>query len=179
MLTPGNRTADFTLPDIRGGSRCLADFLSAGPLWLIVVKGSCPTCRLVAPLAERIHRAFLPGPAVRAPAGAPTFQRPPEGPARDHPPEAPASVVLVIQGPPEEAREFVEDLGLTMTALVEESPWPVSQALGLTVVPAFFLIGSDGVVSMSGEGFLRSEWEAVAAFSLIGPGEDFPLLRPG
>ena len=159
ILTPGDRAPDFTLPDIRGGLRCLADFLSVLPVWLIVVKSSCPTCRMVAPLAERAYRAS---------AG------------------VPYSVVLIAQDPPDEARNFAGGLGLTMPVLAEEAPWPVSRALGLSFVPTFFVIDPGGVISMSAEGFLRSDWEAAAGklvkprgFFLVQPGEDIPILRPG
>lgn len=99
------------------------------------------------------------------------------------------SVVAVSQDDPEETAGFSARLDLAIPTVYDVAPWPASEALGLTVVPTFLLVGGDHVVLDSAEGFARSKMEQFAAraaglagraeVSLFAPDEKVPAFKPG
>lgn len=159
---PSSRAPLFELPDLNGQPLRLQSFLERGPVWLLFMKESCPTCALAAPWVERLHGAV----GGRG-----------------------ASVVVVMEDSSEAAARLAVAHGWTMPVAVESPPWPVSAAYDLRAVPTMFLIDADGTIGSSGEGFLRDEWNAVAdrlaartgrpGYVLINPEDGAPALRPG
>lgn len=98
-------------------------------------------------------------------------------------------VVAVSQDDPRETREFNKHLGVGVATLYDPPPWKASEALGLSAVPTFLLVGSDGVIRDSAVGFQKQKMEAFAgrAAELAGrpkqplfrPGENVPGIKPG
>jgi len=99
------------------------------------------------------------------------------------------SVLAVSQDDPETTARFYDDLGVALATLYDPEPWDASARLGLQSVPAFFLVGEDGLLRDSAVGFQRSKMEAFAgrAAHLAGrsvpafflPEENVPAIRPG
>lgn len=124
-------------------------------------KTTCPTSELAWPHYDRIRRI--------ARGALPTF--------------------AVSQDPPAETREFNARLGVGLETLYDPEPWKASSALGLTNVPTFFLVGSDGRIVETAVGFQRPKLEKFArrAGKLAGRsrarlfpiGELVPLIVPG
>jgi peroxiredoxin len=68
------------------------------------------------------------------------------------------------------------------TVLDTPRTYPVSNAYGITHVPALFLVESDGRISDSVEGFSKAnleKWGARFGVAPFHPGEQVPALRPG
>jgi len=56
---PGTMTAPpFSLLDLQGKSRSLADFLNATPILLEFMSPDCPHCREMAPVLTRLHAQY-------------------------------------------------------------------------------------------------------------------------
>jgi peroxiredoxin len=125
-------------------------------------KTTCPTCELAWPYFERIRRIGDGGPL---------------------------SVLAVSQDDPETTRRFNEDLGIQIRTLYDAEPWAASEALGLTIVPTFLVVGASGLVRDSAVGFQRDKMEEFAGLAarlagrpadpLISPGESVPAWKPG
>ena len=118
--------------------------------WLAVFfKNSCPTCRLVFPILQRLHEQV-------APAG--------------------GRVVGISQDGMEGAGSFARELGLTMPILVDGEDWPVSRLYDVFAVPTLYLIDRAGVVRSSGVGFNKVELQAMAAALAASVGATAPIL---
>lgn len=99
------------------------------------------------------------------------------------------SVLAVSQDESEVTRRFSADLGVEIPTLYDLDPWPASDALGLTDVPTFVLVGGDGKVQDVAVGFQRHKMEEFAqlaarsagrsAPTLFSPGENVPAIKPG
>jgi len=99
------------------------------------------------------------------------------------------AVVAVSQDDPETTARFYQRLGIAIPTLYDPDPWTASEALGLTAVPTFLLVGEDGALRDRYEGFGRSKMEEFAqravaqagraVASLFAPGEDAPAIKPG
>src|SRR5260370_877758 len=74
-------------------------------------------------------------------------------------------LLAISQDDPEATRRFSHDLGVSLTTLYDAEPWAASEAVGLTTVPAFFLVGSDGNVRDAVIGFQRHKMEEFAALA--------------
>jgi peroxiredoxin len=132
----------------------------AGETLYAVFKTTCPTCELSWPFLDRIRRI---GDALQ--------------------------VVAVSQDEPAKSRDFAERLGTRLDTAYDPSPWPASDALGVTNVPTLFRVGADGVIVETVVGFDRERFRALArrAAALAGrppeeiflPGDDAPAIKPG
>jgi hypothetical protein len=99
------------------------------------------------------------------------------------------SVWSISQDDPETTESFSRRLGLSLPTLYDPEPWPASTSLGLTSVPTFLVVGSDGKIEDATTGFQRhkmEEWADLAAqlagrpaSELFGPNENVPAFRPG
>lgn len=99
------------------------------------------------------------------------------------------SVLAVSQDDPETTARFYEDLGIAIPTLYDREPWEASEAVGLTNVPAFFVVARDGIIRDASVGFQRHKMEEFAelaadragrrAAALFLPGENVPALKPG
>lgn len=125
-------------------------------------KTTCPTCELAWPYFDRIRRIGDGGSL---------------------------SVLAVSQDDPEMTRRFYEDLGLQIPTLYDAEPWAASEAVGLTSVPTFLVVGPGDVLRDSAVGFQRDKMEEFAGLAarlagrtaapLFSPGEDVPAWKPG
>src|SRR5580698_1536752 len=59
MLAAGDTAPAFSLPDLSGTKRTLAEMLPHGPVLVALYKGSCPVCQLTLPFLERISNKGL------------------------------------------------------------------------------------------------------------------------
>ncbi len=112
----------------RGGPEIVAsrDLISASPV-LIVVKADCPTCLYAMPFFERLFRLH---------AGF-------------------SPVILLAQESEAGARRMVAANRLKMPVLLDENPYSIGEALGVSFVPAAVLVSSSGEIEISFESFER------------------------
>jgi peroxiredoxin len=128
---------------------------------LTIFKSSCPTCWWALPFVERIH-----GQAVK------NFQ-----------------VLGIAEDTEEDAKALASELRLTFPIAIEQEPYPVSAAFGLTTVPTQFLIDASERILLASPGFSKedfleiarraAELEGVEAIDPFPQGEKIPALRPG
>jgi peroxiredoxin len=125
-------------------------------------KTTCPTCELAWPYLDRVWKIAEGGGL---------------------------SVLAVSQDDRETTARFYEDLGVAVPTLYDRDPWEASEAVGLTSVPAFFVVGKDGVIRDAAVGFQRHKMEEFAELAanragrrtaaLFSPGENVPAMKPG
>jgi len=136
-LEAGDRAPDFELPLLEGGSQSLKTILESGPALLAFFKVSCPVCQLTFPFLERIHQG----------AGEDQLQ-----------------VIAVSQDDARDTRDYNRRYGVTFRTLLDEARkgYAVSNAFGISTVPALFLVEQDGAVSLASAGFVKRDIGAVA-----------------
>jgi peroxiredoxin len=134
MQAIGSKAPQFTLKDVDGVLHKLAEILSSGPVLLALYKISCPTCQFTLPFLDRLRNSSL-------------------------------QIVAISQDEASATRRFQTRFGVSMLTLLdrEEDHYPVSNAFGITHVPALFLIEPDGIISFATEGFLKTDLEAIGA----------------
>jgi len=127
----------FTLPDLSGQQRSLQDWLQRGPVVLAFFKISCPTCQYTFPFLERLHQQ-LHGASPR--------------------------IIGVSQDVRRKTEGFNRDYGVTFPVLLdsEDEDYAVSNAYGITHVPALFLIEPDGRIALTSVGFTKADLEEIA-----------------
>lgn len=144
--------AGAAAPEVSGAD------LASGPKVLFFYKVTCPTCQIVAPVAERLFGRF------------------------------PDSFVAVAQDPAERVASFVEEYGTTFDSVSDEPPYDVSNAYGIEVVPTLLLVEdgvvSDVSESWDRDGWNRLGSRLAgalgqAASPLSGEGDGLPVFRPG
>jgi len=157
LLRAGNRAPDFKLARLGEGQAELSALLANGPVLLAFFKSTCPVCQMTLPFLERVDRSRKPGSYA---------------------------IYGVSQDDAETTQEFNREFGVTLPMLLdtEESGYPASNAYGLSHVPSMFLVERDGTISWSLEGFVKREFEAVAAQAGVQPfrqGENVPEWKAG
>ncbi len=70
----------------------------------------------------------------------------------------------VSQDDTRETGRFAKEYGVTFPMLLDEASggYAASNAFGITSVPSLFLVDAGGVVSYSGEGFIKRDLEQLA-----------------
>lgn len=168
MLQPGDKAPDFFLPRMPSGdidcpeTESLADLVSGGAALLILAKTACPTCQYLAHFLGRF-----------------------DGGGRN----SRVSVRLILQASTTEAETFLEEWSPRVAILLDEDPFPVSEAFNIRYVPSGFLVSQTGLVENSFESFVRSELEEIDGKIRIMEGwpqrrlfesqERVPAFRPG
>ncbi len=161
LLRAGQRAPGFKLKRLEKGAAKgiadLAELLASGPVLLAFFKSTCPVCQMTLPFLERIHRGRTPGSL---------------------------EVYGISQDDAETTREFAGEFGLSFPMLLdtEESGYPASNNYGLSHVPSLFLVGRDGTIAWSLEGFHKRELLEVAAQAGVDPflpGENVPEWKAG
>jgi len=147
---------------MEGRPYSLRDALARGPLLVAFFKVSCPTCQYAFPYIERIHQQL-----------------------RAHG----IQVWAVSQDNAKNSRSFAEEYGLTFPIIIDDHPYDVSDAYGLTHLPTMFLIDPQGQIVLTTDGFDKKDLLAVhrwlAEFSsanppaLFLPTERVPEFKPG
>ncbi|HLY61975.1 MAG TPA: TlpA disulfide reductase family protein [Terriglobia bacterium] len=165
LVIAGQAAPAFSLTGADGKKYSLGTALTQGPLLAAFFKISCPTCQFTFPFLDRLYRHFLD-------AGATGIQ-----------------IWGISQDNAEQTRQFARDWGVTFPLLLDEDPYEISQAYGLTHVPSLFLIAPDGRVEISGDGFNKSDMLAIRKSlaqhysakpaELFRKGEHIPEFKPG
>lgn len=156
LAAAGSAFPRIALDDPSGQRLELSGAWSQGEALIVLGHRNCKTTRQTLPYVERIHR--------RA--------------------QAQGRVLVVLQDDAEAALELARELDLTLPLLCEPEPYPLSQALGLEVVPSLLLVAPDGRVVQSCEAFRKPELDAFAARlgvqgSLFEADDPMPSLKPG
>jgi peroxiredoxin len=136
--------------------------ISPGEVLYAFFKTTCPTCELAWPYLDRVWKIAEGGGL---------------------------SVLAVSQDDPETTARFYEGLGVAVPTLYDRDPWKASEAVGLTNVPTFFVVGMDGVIRDVAVGFQRHKMEEFAGLAadragrraapLFSPGENVSAMKPG
>lgn len=152
MLSAGSKAPVFSLLDLNGSPRSLTEILSRDPVLLVFYKISCPTCQFTLPFLERIAKGSLP-------------------------------IVTISQDDDAGTRRFQSKFGTLFTLLdSEEQGYAVSNAFGIVYVPSLFLVEPDGTISLTSEGFVKSDLEAIAsraALPIFRATESVPAWKAG
>ncbi|HLX44989.1 MAG TPA: redoxin domain-containing protein [Bryobacteraceae bacterium] len=140
MLKAGAKAPAFTLDDLTGGKQTLSGVLSRGPALLALYKISCPVCQMTLPFLDRIAKGAL-------------------------------QVIAISQDEDSGTTRFQKTYGVSVPTLLdrEREGYPVSNAFGISHVPSLFLIEPDGTISLSSEGFIKRDIEAIAQRSGVAP----------
>jgi hypothetical protein len=147
----------LSLPDLEGTERPFVTAWAARPALFVFGHRDCVTTRMTLPFVDRIHR-----------------RRP-----------ADSSVIAILQDDAESVRELRRDLELDLPVRLEADPYPVAAEMDLRSVPTVMLVGTDGLIARTCEGFKRDELEAMArAMGMVGPlfteaDAGVPARRPG
>ncbi|MFI5175681.1 MAG: peroxiredoxin family protein [Terriglobia bacterium] len=128
-LTPGKTAPAFTLEGIDGKDYSLEKERKSKLIVAAFYKKSCPVCQMTFPFLERIWKAY---------AG------------------SPIEVLGIAQDEPHEGEQFAEEFQLSFPILIDEEPYKVSSAYGITNVPSIFLIDHDGKILQTQVGFDKS-----------------------
>lgn len=158
----GHTAPAFSLPAVGGTKLSLADALKKGPVVAAFFKISCPVCQYTFPFLERLFRAYG---------------------------NEQVTFWGISQDGVRDTKDFCEEYGITFPALIDEKGYPVSNAYGLSTVPTVLLIGPDGMVRVSGNGFSKKELEKISeelgrhlkkpAAQVFLPEEIIPDYKPG
>lgn len=162
-LTAGSKAPEFELKAMDGSRFVLRDELARGPLVLVFLKVSCPTCQYAFPFLERLERAYGHK-GVR--------------------------IIGVSQNDPKQTAAFTKEFGVTFPVLLDDTDtYPVSNAYGLTNVPTVFWIAQDGDIEVSSVGWVKADFEEISRkmaesanttpAALFKPGEDVRDFRAG
>lgn len=132
---------------------------SAGPLFIIVWRKDCPTCRMTLPFVERLHKAYKGG-----------------------------RVIGISQDTQEELNKYLEENKLTFRNYADAS-LRIRRFLSADIVPAYWLIGRDGKTLMSGVGWDTYKIEESAKYfssqcstpyaPIVTIADKVPFFKPG
>jgi len=153
QLRVGTRAPEFELKDANARIYRLSEALARGPVALAFYKSACPTCQFTLPYLQKIFSQLgkNAGPAVWG----------------------------ISEDDADETREFTKRHGITFPVLIDEYPYPVSDAYGLQFVPAIFLIQTDGTIVGSDYGFTKQGLNRIAGFEFFADNDRLPATRPG
>ena len=162
LPTPGSVAPAFMLRDAQGTAQAFGDGSGAARATLLFFfKHDCPTCDLMAPVVERVHRGLA---------------------------DAGLRVLGVSQNERVETEAFAERHGLTIPSALDDE-LEVSEEYGFDAVPALVLAATDGTVVQSFEGFVKADVLALARAAaercdaappeIERAGETLPDWRPG
>lgn len=161
-IVAGNHAPGFKLQAIDGKEYELKELLAKGPVLVAFFKISCPVCQFTFPFLQRLHERYA-GDGV--------------------------NVIGVSQDDAKSTTRFNKDQGVKFTTLLDEHPYPASNAYGLTTVPSIFLIDPDGTVKVSCTGFSKADLEQITAeladarhvkaAPLFRADEVVPAVKPG
>ena len=161
-MTAGKAAPHFKLLSTSGEKFALQEALAKGPVLAAFFKVNCPTCQYTFPFLERLYQQF------RA-----------QG----------AQVWGIVQNDAADSRRFAKEHGITFPILVDDHPYAVSRQYQLKYVPSLFLIGREGQIACSSEGFVKADLLEIqkALAKLLGatttalflPKERIPEYKPG
>jgi len=153
MLKAGAEAPSFTLDDMAGGQRSLADLLAKGPVLLALYKISCPVCQMTLPYLERIAKGSLQivGISQDDERGTAKFQK-------------------------------NYNVTFPMLLDREQDEYPASNGFEISHVPSLFLVEPGGKISIASEGFVKRDLEKIgerAGVAPFGPSDHVPEWKAG
>jgi peroxiredoxin len=161
-LKPGTQAPVFALAGMDGYLYSLQESLSRGPLLIAFFKVSCPTCQYTLPFIERMHQQFAA-----------------QG----------VQIWGISQDDARSSRSFAKEYGITFPVLIDDHPYEVSDAYGITHVPTLFLINVQKKIELTTDGFDRKDLLAIQHWlakhlstkppTLFLPTERVPEFKPG
>jgi peroxiredoxin len=87
------------------------------------------------------------------------------------------------------SRDFARQYGISFPILIDAKPYAVSDHYGVAYTPTLFLVGRDGKVELTGDGFSKrdlldaqerlAQELSVTAPDLFLPDERVPEFKPG
>jgi peroxiredoxin len=116
-LPAGSPAPNFTLPDLGGGERTLADY-RGGRVLLVFSDPGCGPCQDLTPRLEELHRAHAANGL---------------------------KVVMVGRGDPDANRAKAREFGVTFPVLLQRQ-WEVSREYAMFATPIGYLVGPSGVI---------------------------------
>lgn len=164
VLAAGSVAPAFELGGTDGRPYSLAGALDRAPVLATFFKVGCPTCQFTLPFLERLFQQFRTNGA---------------------------QVWGISQDNAADSRHFAASFGITFPILIDEKPYKTSRVYSLEYVPSVFLIGGDGRILISSDGFSKSDLLAIDASLarqfpdtnsravLFRPGERIPEYKPG
>lgn len=97
--------------------------------------------------------------------------------------DAGVRVTAIGEDPAPALKTFAERNGQRVQTVSEPAPYRVSDAYGVRTVPTVFLVGQDGVILETAQGWDREGWNAIATAAGAAPisheGDGLPVFRPG
>jgi len=158
----GEAAPPFELRGTDGRARSLAEELKKGPVLLAFFKVSCPTCQFAFPFLDRLYRQFA---------------------------DRGAAFWGVSQDRREHSRDFATEYNVTFPILIDDERYEVSDSYGVEYTPTLFLVGRDGRVELTSDGFSKQDFleiqKRLARYLSVAPGELFrpservPEFKPG
>ena len=154
MLAEGSAVPECTLQGLDGTVTSLSEISKNGPALLAFFKISCPTCQFTFPFLERLSKNS-------------TLQ-----------------VIGISQDDADGTNEFRKVFGISFPTLLDTAAngYQASNAFGISNVPSFFVVETDGTVSAAEQGFtkpLLDELGERAGVTVFQPTENVPLYKPG
>lgn len=153
-----------TFLDQDGNEHVISDDLATGPVLLAIYKSSCPACKAMMPLLNRINDRYG---------------------------EKGLTVYGVAQDSANVTRSFIRRTGINYPILIEGEEYPLSKSFDVFGTPAIFVIDQAGEIRYTTQGFMRDQVDEIgaAAAELVGvPSEpvieasdedDIPRFIPG
>ncbi len=161
-IAAGKAAPRFELLVTTGEKFALREALAKGPVLAAFFKVNCPTCQYTFPFLERLHQQFHA-----------------QG----------AQVLGIVQNDARDGKRFARDYDITFPILVDDQPYTVSRGYGLKYVPSIFLVGRDGQIACSSEGFVKADLLEIQKDlaqmlgatppALFLPTEHIPEYKPG
>jgi len=136
-LSVGAQAPDFTLNGIDGREYSLATALEQGPLLAVFIQTACPVCDLTMPYLNRLAEAY----------DAEGWQ-----------------LWVISQDDQQASQHYAQRFQPNFPLLVDDPSdgWAVSCAYDPPATPTLFLVGPDGRVQFSGQGFSKADLNAIA-----------------
>ena len=137
VLQAGTVAPDFSLPDARGHGHSPSNLRSVGLLWLTFFKVSCPTCQSSLHFINRLANKRTDT----------------------------ARVWTVSQDPPGHTKHFNKEFEIRLPQLFdsEETGFPVSEAYGIDMASATFLIDENKRIMHVSVAWDRAEFATMAS----------------
>src|SRR5262245_22080270 len=130
-----------------------------GPHAVVFYKVTCPVCQMAAPKLRALEEAY------------------------------PGRVIAVGQDPPSRLEAFDREFGLGIPSITDDTPYRLSDAFGIEVVPSVFVLDAGGrvqdvVESWDREGLNRAskrlaELTGLPYAPVSDPADGLPSFRPG
>ena len=163
-LEAGVHAPEIELQYLDGSNFSLKEARKKGPVVAVFFKVSCPVCQMALPYLDRIYRAYEKS-------GRFTF-------------------VGVSQDNAADTKVFNRQFSVSFPVVLDPAgKYPASNAYGLTNVPTFFLISTQGEIEFASVSWSRADVEQLnrrlaaasdaAAIQVFQPGEKVAEYKPG